>query len=100
MYTIDENNFETAESAAHYIIDNADLIDEYNDMLDDCYDEIRICGLRYAPSEALRRVDKAAYDCGYEDYLDSLYWDVLCEVEGMDDGDALTSYGFEVVYTD
>lgn len=100
MYTIDEKIFETAEKAAQYIIDNAGLADEYDEMLDDRYGEIHICGLTYAPSEALRRVDKVAYDCGYNDYLDSLYWDVLCEVEGMDDGDEVTSYGFEVVYTD
>lgn len=100
MYTINEKKFETAEAAAQYIIDNANLIGEYDDMLDDVYGEIRICGLSYAPSEALRRVNKVAYDCGYDDYVDSLYCDVLCEVERMDDGDEVTSYGFEVVYTD
>lgn len=100
MYTINEEKFDSAEAAAHYIIDNADLTDEYDELLDEVYGDVRICGLRYAPSEALRRVDKVAYDCGYDSYVDSLYWDVLCEVECMDDGDERTSYGFEVVYTD
>ena len=100
MYTIDERKFETAEDAAQHVIDNADLVREYNDMLDECYGDICICGFKYAPSEALYRVDKVAYDCGYNDLLGSLYVDVLCELDCMSDGDTLVLYDCEIAYTE
>ncbi len=46
--------------------------DEYNDMLDDVYGEVSICGMTYQSSRALKELDPTAYDCGKADWEDSL----------------------------
>ena len=46
--------------------------EEYDDMLDDCYGEIEVCGLTYWASSLLKRIDPIAYRCGLSDYESSL----------------------------
>lgn len=96
MFIIDDfRKVETAEEVAQYIIDN--MTEEYyDDMLDECYPAIEICGYEYAPSIALFRVDEVAYRCGMVDYYDSLYSDILRDIERMTDGDNEDFYGFSV----
>lgn len=45
-----------------------DLEDCYNDMLNDVYGEIDICGMKVWASVALKRIDPIAYRCGMNDY--------------------------------
>ena len=47
----------------------------YDDMLDDCYPEVEIMGLKYSPSVALFRLDHIAYRVGMNDYESSLRTD-------------------------
>lgn len=44
----------------------------YDDMLDDCYPEVKVGGLMYAQSVALYRLDPIAYQVGMNDYESSL----------------------------
>ena len=87
--------FEDAESAATYIMENIPE-DIYDEMLDDCYEAVEICGYKYSPSLALYRVDKVAYDCGYNDYCDSLYSDIKDTISHMEAGDSEEMYRFTV----
>lgn len=48
-----------------------ELEEQFDAMLDDCYEEVHICGLRYAPSFALQNVDPIAYREEYLNWLDS-----------------------------
>lgn len=98
-YIIDGNEFTTAREAADYITENMDD-SVYDDMLDECYDEIEICGCTYAPSIALYRVDEIAYNCGKNDYYDSLSGDIASEIDCMDGGDEEEYYGFTVECVD
>ena len=41
---------------------------EYNDFLDQSYDEVNICGLTYSASYALKKLDPIAYNCSKSDY--------------------------------
>jgi len=61
---------ENAREAAEYMLENAggQFEDEYDEMLDECYGEIEVCGYSYAASVALYRIDKTAYECGMNDY--------------------------------
>ena len=61
--------------------DASDYIDEsdYDEMLDDCYGEIEICGMSYLASYALKEVDPTAYRCGYNDYVNSIELDAIVE---------------------
>lgn len=100
MYIINNHvNFDTVEEVSTYIVENMD--DEYyDDMLDEIYGEINICGYNYYASNALARIDPVAYRCGYVDFCDSLYGDIAYDIERMSDGDTLTEYNFEIVYTE
>ena len=90
-----EHEFTDAREAAEYIIENMD--DEtYDEMLDECYGEIEICGLSYAASIAFYRVDEIAYNCGRNDYYDSLSGDIAYDLERMDSGETADYYNFEV----
>lgn len=40
----------------------------YDEMLDEIYGEIEICGIEYSASVALYRVDEIAYRVGMNDY--------------------------------
>ena len=59
--------------------------DSYDDMLDDCYDEVVIGTLRYCPSSVLKQVDPVAYRCGRSDYQSSLLSDYQYELERYDE---------------
>ncbi len=43
----------------------------YNEMLNDCYPLVEICGWVYAPAFALKECDPIAYRCGFSDWLDA-----------------------------
>lgn len=57
------------EGYPHY---EHEIEDMYEDMLDDCYEEVTICGYKYNPSRALKCTDEVAYMCGFADYQSSL----------------------------
>lgn len=42
----------------------------YDEMLDE-HQEVDVCGFKYSPSYALKRLDETAYRCGFNDWLDS-----------------------------
>lgn len=44
----------------------------YDDMLDECNDELTIGRLAFAPSKVLKECDPVAYDVGFDEYVDSL----------------------------
>ncbi len=44
----------------------------YDDMLDDCYPEVKVGGLMYAQSVALYRIDPISYQVGMNDYESAL----------------------------
>ena len=99
-YIIDgTETFDSASAAAGYITDNMGE-DIYEEMLDECYGEIDVCGYSYSASYALRELDPVAYRCGMADYYDSLSGDIENDLDGADDGDELDFYGFSVECVD
>ena len=52
---------------------------QYNDMLDDGYGDIEICGYSYPASVALKRIDPIAYDQGFRNYCDTIDLDDVQE---------------------
>lgn len=58
----DEDGFGITGDEAH---------DQYNDMLNDCYDEVSVGGMTWTPSEVLEKMDPVAYRCGFNDFEDS-----------------------------
>ena len=53
-------------------MEDYEIIEAYNEMLDETNPEIVIGSLRYSPSYVLREVDPIAYNEGLSDYQDFL----------------------------
>lgn len=62
---------EEAENAAYYL-----ACETFDDMLDETYEEVSICGHTYSPSIALKRTDEIAYRCSLMDYANYLSYDI------------------------
>jgi hypothetical protein len=43
----------------------------FDEMLDDCYGDVEIAGIKFSTSRALFKIDPIAYRCGMLDYADS-----------------------------
>lgn len=96
IYHIDGDIYEDARSAAEYIMEYCDN-SYYDDMLDECYPEVDICGYTYAPSVALYRTDPIAYNCGRSDWADFEARNIAEELEELSDGEILKMYDFEIL---
>lgn len=46
-------------------------IEQYEEMLDECYGMFEVAGMRYFTSTILKEVDPFAYRCGFNDWCDS-----------------------------
>jgi hypothetical protein len=44
----------------------------YEEILDDCEDEVMIAGIRFSPSYILKELDPTAYRLGVLDLIDSI----------------------------
>jgi len=71
------------------LITEAEALEMFNEMLDDCEGPVELCGMTYSASYVLREIDPVAYRCSFNDYVDSLTDDDIF-VEGLteseDDG--------------
>jgi hypothetical protein len=61
-----------AHTQGHQMISEREAYERYDDMLDDCYGDIKILGLAYRHSDVLKDFDAIAYRCGFNDYTASL----------------------------
>ena len=48
-----------------------ELYGRYNEMLDECYPLVKFGELEYLPSRVLKEIDPIAYQCGFNDWVDS-----------------------------
>ena len=56
---------------------------EFDDFLDECYDEVNICGMTYSASNALKSCDPVAYRCAKSDYEGNFDLDDCTEYTNM-----------------
>lgn len=82
-FYVDENEvtIEEFESELEDAIRNEGQEDSYDEMLNDCYGTIKIGECEYDASYVLYNVDRVAYDIGYNDYINSIYEDMIYEFE-------------------
>lgn len=85
-WIIDDRWFDDPREAADFIAEHIDE-ETYDDMLDECYEPVVICGMVYSPSIALYRVDPIAYQVYRSEWEDSVARDIVSELEKMSDGD-------------
>ena len=53
-------------------MNDRELEEMYDEMLDDVYGEIDVCGMKWWASTVLKRVDPIAYRCGIADFESSI----------------------------
>lgn len=69
-------------------LSDEELYDMYDEMLDECYGLVKICGINYQSSEALKEVDPTAYRVGFCDWLsaecDEGILEAFSNIDGME----------------
>ena len=58
---------------------------EYDEMIDECTEDIVIFGMTYSPSRVLKEIDPIAYRCGITDYNDEELSELENELEELED---------------
>lgn len=86
--------FDCAEDTAQFIIDNME--DYYFDDILDDEGYIEICGMEYARSSVLKKVDPIAYNCAKNDWLDGEYSEIIYLIERLNIGEEENIYGWTV----
>jgi hypothetical protein len=71
-----------ALAQVHQIISEHEAHERYDDMLDDCFGDVKILNMLYYTSRALKDVDPIAYRCGFSEYTATLEEDNIF-VEGI-----------------
>ena len=71
-----------AHTQGYQVISEREAYERYDDMIDECYGDIKILDLAYAHSDVLKDFDAITYRCGFNDYTASLEEDNIY-VEGI-----------------
>lgn len=53
-------------------ISELEALELYEDMLNECYPMVSVCGYEYEPARALKELDPIAYRVGFSDYCSDL----------------------------
>ena len=56
------------EDGQHY--SEQDMVDQFEEMLDDVYGTVSVAGMEYGTARALKEIDPIAYRCWMLDYID------------------------------
>ena len=64
-----------------------ELEEQFDDMLDEVYEDVAVAGYTYATSRALRELDPIAYRCAFNDWIDAQMKDRLLFDEPPEDTD-------------
>ena len=46
-----------------------ELLQQYDEMLNECHPMVELCGMQYEPAYALKELDPIAYRVGFNDWL-------------------------------
>lgn len=58
---------------------------EYADMLNDVYEDVNICGMKYAAGRALQLIDPVAFRCGKNDHESDAQSDLEEQLDNEDE---------------
>lgn len=91
MYSVTINNveykllslYDVAEKILFNEYSEDSLYDNFNDFIDEVSDTINIFGMSYNASVVLQKVDRIAYDCIFNEYVDSCVLDIANDIENI-----------------
>jgi len=75
-----------------------DLIERYNEMLDDVCEPCRVGGIEFEPHRVLEELDPVAYNYGLNDYEDSIREDGVYSERSLNKGDFFECPECETLY--
>lgn len=89
MYSVTINNveykllslYDVAEKILFNEYSEDGLYNNFDDFIDEVSDTINICGMSYDASVVLQKVDRIAYDCIFNEYVDSCVLDIANDIE-------------------
>ncbi len=84
---------EALDEFAERIEDDGDAFDE---MLDECYGDIEVCGYTYSASEVFQKVDPVAYRCSCSDWADGERREMEYELDRADIDEECFRYGVSI----
>ena len=82
------------ESDIYDIVDSEYSEDDYEEMLNDCYETVKIGSLEYEAGTVLKAVDPIAFRVGMSDETDYIAKEIIYSEEPTD------NYGFGIEYID
>jgi hypothetical protein len=82
----------------YQVIPATEAEEMYNQLLDEVYPVVSVCGYEFSPSQAIKVLDKIVYETGEMEYYDHLYKEGIA-VEGYTDEDLIECLEC-AVYTD
>jgi len=85
--------------AINAIEENLDECD-FDELLDELYGEIEVCGYGYSSGYVLKEVDPTAYRCELNDWKSSRSSEIMEELENMEPGDEDEIEGIEITCVD
>ena len=56
-----------------------DLHETFDDCMNDCEEQVKVCGLTMDPADVLKTMDPVAYRCYFNDWLDGELDDTIFE---------------------
>jgi len=59
--------------------------EQYDEMLNECHEQVKLCGMTFDPAYVLKQIDPVAYRCGFADYQEEEEV-FLCPVCGEEHG--------------
>lgn len=82
MYDINNGEYKvlSTDDVYSFLLENVGVWmdnDEFDQFLDDTYDNIELFGSNYAPSEVYQKVDPVAYDIANTQYIKSVVTDYI-----------------------
>lgn len=95
-YIFEEKEYDGITSLLKDIENEFDIENEYDDMLDNLYGDIEICGNNYFASLALFKVDETAYRCGKCDYESEVMENIEFQIKNLSKGEIYEGYSIEV----
>ena len=82
------------ESDIYDIVDSEYSEDDYEELLNDVYETVKIGSLEYEPGTVFKAVDPTAFECGRSEEVDYMVQEIIYAEEPTD------NYGFVIEYID
>lgn len=90
---VNDVEFETMEEICKFVRENI-TTDDFNDMLDEKYGEIDICGYEFSASYVFACADNYLYDREFNDFVNEIVNEIVDRLEDVYDDDTFEMYGF------